>query len=167
MAQKEIYGQAFISGKSLVQDIILFVDDKQSENTVVLIEDIWEDLKSPAGTFKTNNKGYWYWEYQMTNTEDTEKTVKVLFECPKPSPEIFDNNFDEEPGDSEWAKYWKGKMKATRDSLYNSTNGLQQKEINLPGTKYIDQNGETVELKDIKYTRDDLGDIQNLLFNLY
>ena len=58
-------------------------------------------------------------------------------------------------------------MKEVQDNLYNSTNGLQSKEINLPGTKYIDQNGDTVELKEIKHTRGDLGDIQNLLFNLY
>lgn len=167
MEAKTIYGQAFISGNALVQDIILFVNDKQSESTVEIIKDIWEDLKSTSGTYKTNGKGYWYWEVEMTDTEDSEKKVKVKISCPKPGPEVFDFDFSESSGDSDWAKYWKSKMKETQDNLYNSTNGLQQKEVTLPGTKYIDQNGDTVEVGEIKYTRSDLGDIQNLLFNLF
>lgn len=164
---KTIYGQAFISGDSLLQDVVFFVNSTQSENTVEVIKNIWEDLMDPAGKAKTNKKGYWYWEVEMTDTEDTDKTVKVKFECPKPEPSLFDFNFEVSSGDSDWTKYWKTKMKQTQDNLYNSTNGLQQKEVTLPGTKYVNQNGETVEVQELKYTRNDLGDIQNLLFNLY
>lgn len=167
MTTKTIYGQAFISGNSLLQDVILLTDSTQSENTVEIINNIWDDLKSTSGKVKTNGKGFWYWEVEMTDTEDTDKTVKIKFECPKPEPSIFDYNFEEATGDSDWAKYWKAKMKKTQDNLFNSTNGLQPKEVTLPGTKYVNQNGETVKVDEIKITRDDLGDIQNLLFNLY
>lgn len=164
---KTIYGQAYINGNSLVQDVVFFINDTQSESTVEIIKDIWEDLKSPSGTFKTDGKGYWYWEVEVSDMEDTDRKIKVKIDCPKPDPSLFDYDFTEAIEDSDWTKYWKNKMKGVKENLYNSTNGLQQKEVNLPGTKYIDQNGNTVELKEIKYTRDDLGDIQNLLFNLY
>ena len=164
---KTIYGQAYISGDSLVQDVIFFVNTTQSESTVEVIKDIWEDLKSTSGKALTDGKGYWYWEVEMTDTEDTDWKVKVKVDCPKPDASFFDYDFEISSSDSDWSKFWKTKMKAVQDNLYNSTNGLQSKEINLPGTKYIDQNGDTVELEEIKYTREDLGDIQNLLFNLY
>ena len=167
METKTIYGQAFISGNSLVQDVVFFVNDTQSESTVEIINNIWEDLKSASGKYKTNKKGYWYWEVDMTDLEDPDKTVKVKVDCPKPDPSFFDYNFEEDPGDSDWVKFWKGKMKSIQNNIFNSTNGLQQKEVNLPGTKYIDQNGDTVEIKETKIIRSDLGDIQNLLFNLY
>lgn len=164
---KTIYGQAYINGNSLVQDVVLFVNNTQSESTVEIIKDIWVDLKSSSGTCKTNGKGYWYWEVEMTDIEDTDRKIKVKIDCPKPDPSIFDYDFEAAPEDSDWTKFWKGKMKEVQDNIYNSTNGLQQKEVTLPGTKYIDQNGEVVELRELKYTRDDLGDIQNLLLHLY
>lgn len=162
-----IYGQAFISENALVQDQILMTDKAQSENTVVIISDIWEDLKNPSGKWKAGKSGYFYWEVDMTNTEDIEKKVKVKISCPKPDPSLFDHNFNESEGDSEWTKYWKGKMKAVESSPYNSENGIQPKEITLPGTKYVNQNGDIVEVKETTITRDNLGDIQNLLLNLY
>ena len=164
---KTIYGQAFISGDSLVQDVVFFVNDTQSESTVEVVKNIWEDLTSLTGKYKTNKKGFFYWEGEMTDIEDTDKKIKVKVECPKPDPKFFDYDFTEKPDDSDWTKYWKNKMKSVQDVIYNSTNGLQQKEVNLPGTKYIDQNGNIVELKEVEYNRTDLGDIQNLLFNLY
>lgn len=164
-----IYGQAFISDNALVQDQILLTDKTQSENTIVIVPDIWEDLKSSTGKWKTggSKKDYFYWEVEMTDTEDTEKKVKVKISCPKPDPSLFDYNFEEKSGDSDWTKYWKKKMKTVEDSPYNSINGIQPKEITLPGTKYIDQNGKTIEVEETKITRDNLGDIQNLLLNLY
>ena len=51
---KTIYGQAYIIGNSLVQDVVFFINDTQSESTVEIIKDIWEDLKSTSGTFKTD-----------------------------------------------------------------------------------------------------------------
>ena len=164
---KTVYGQAFISGKALVQDLISFTESGQSESTIEIIPDIWEDLMSTSGTAKTNGKGYWYWEVEMSDTEDPDKKVKVKISCPKPEPSLFDFKFEEQGGDSDWVKYWKSKMKETQKNLYNSTNGVQSKEVTLPGTKYINQNGDTVEVEKTVVTRNDLGDIQNLLFNLY
>lgn len=162
-----IYGQAYLSGDSLVQDQILLTDTTQSENTVILIPDIWEDLKNPSGKWKSEKDTYFYWETEMTDTEDTERKVKVKVSCPKPNPSVFDCVFEASEGDSQWTTYWKSKMKAAENSIYNSTNAIQPKEIILPGTKYINQNGETVEVMETKVTRDNLGDIQNLLLNLY
>ena len=162
-----ILGQAFISGDALVQDQIFLTDTTQSENTVILIPNIWEDLMSVTGKWKSGKHGYFYWEVEMTDTEDTERKVKVKVSCPKPGPELFDYDFNPSEGDSEWAAHWKAKMKAVEDSLYNSTNAIQPKEVTLPGTKYVDQNGNIVEVNDTKVTRDNLGDIQNLLINLY
>ena len=162
-----VYGQAFISGDSLVQDQLLLTEKTQSENTIVLISDIWKDLLSSSGKWKAGKNGYFYWEVEMTDTEDTDKKVKVKVSCPKPDPSLFEYDFEESKGDSEWTAYWKKKMKTVEDSVYNSTNAIQPKEITLPGTKYINQNGETVEVEETKIIRDNLGDIQNLLLNLY
>lgn len=172
MITKQIYGQAFIAEDSLYQDIVLLtIDDNnnrnQSENTVKIIDDIWKDLMSNSSKAKTDKKGYWYWEVDMSTLDETDSLVKVKVSCPKPGPELFDYDFEEKSGDSDWTKYWKGKMSQVKDSVYNSTNGLQQKEIILPGTKYINQNGETVEVEETKITRNDLGDIQNLLNCLF
>lgn len=167
MSVNTIYGQAFISGDSLVQDQILITDKTQSENTVIIIDDIWEDLMSSSGKWKEGKNGYFYWEVEMTDTEDSDKKVKVKISCPKPGPERFNFNFTLSDTDSGWAKYWKAKMKSVEESPYNSINAVQPKEITLPGTKYINQNGETVEIKSTKVIRDNLGDIQNLLLNLY
>lgn len=167
LIMKTIKGEAFISGKSLVQDIILFTDTTQSESTVIIIEDIWEDLKSTSGKAKTDGKGYWYWEVEMTDMEDMDKLFKIKITCPKPGPGLFEYKFEEESGDSDWTKYWKGKMKETYDTLYHTTNALQPKEVTFPGTKYVDQNGNLINVDKVKHTRTDLGDIQNLLFNLY
>ena len=162
-----IYGQAFISDDSLVQDQILITDKTQSENTIVIIPDIWEDLMNPSGTWKAGKNGYFYWEVEMTDTEDTSKKTKVKVTCPKPEPSLFDYNFEVSDSDSDWTAYWKGKMKDVEDSIYNSKNAIQPTEITLPGTKYVDQNGNTVTLEEKKIIRDNLGDIQNLLLNLY
>ena len=162
-----IYGQAFITEDALVQDQILLTDKAQSENTVVVVPNIWEDLMSSTGKWKAGKNGYFYWEVEMTDTEDTDKKTKVKVSCPKPDPSFFDYNFEVTENDSDWAKYWKGKMKTLEESSYNSVNAIQPKEITLPGTKYVNQNGETVEVSEMKITRDNLGDIQNLLLNLY
>lgn len=167
MDTKIIYGQAFINENSLVQDQILITENTQSENTVILIENIWEDLMSASGKFKKEKNGYFYWEVEMTDTEDSDKTVKVKVSCPKPEPSRFDYKFEESENDSEWTAYWKEKMRKTESSIYNSTNAIQPKEVTLKGTKYVDQNGKTIEVKETKISRDNLGDIQNLLLNLY
>lgn len=167
-----IYGQAFITDDALVQDMIFLIDlgggkVQKSENTVEIVSDIWEDLKSTTGEAKTDGKGFWYWEVTQTNMQETDKTVTVKYPCPKPTPSTFDNDLEIKTGDSDWTKYWKEKMTTALNSPYNSTNALQQKEVTLKGTKYIDQNGDLVVIDDVQYTRTDLGDIQNLLVNLY
>jgi hypothetical protein len=61
MDTKIIKGQAWISGNSLVQDQIMIIPGVDSvSNVVCLIEDIWEDLSSSSGQYKTNGKGYFY-----------------------------------------------------------------------------------------------------------
>jgi hypothetical protein len=168
---KSIYGQAYIIGNSLVQDIIFLVTDgkntSRSENTVIVIEDIWEDLLSVSGQAIEGRPGYWYWEVDMTDIEDPDTTVKMRINCPKPGPEVFNNDFEIEPGDSDWAKYWKGKIQEALDSPFNSKNALTPEEVILPGTKYIDQNGDLVTLEDVKVTREGLSDVQNLMMSLF
>jgi hypothetical protein len=168
---KTIYGQAYIINNSLVQDQILLVTDgkvvSRSENTVIIIDDIWEDLKSKSGLAKKGRPGYWYWEVNMTDIEDPDTIVKIHINCPKPGPEIFDNDFTISSNDSEWSSYWKGKMQEVLDSPYNSTSALSPKEVILPGTKYVDQNGDLVTLEDIKTTRSGLSDVQNLMMSLF
>ena len=174
---RTIKGQLSIIGNSLAQDqILLYTTDgktvSQTDGMVTLIQDIWEELKNPAGTCKTNKKGYWYWEFDVTDTE-TEKDIKIKFECPRPEPEVFwdetkkDFDFKEGKNDSDWTKYWKTIMRRSEESKYNSTNGLQSKEIIFPGSKYIDQEGNEVEIPETTITRSDLGDISNLLDVIY
>lgn len=174
---RTIKGQLSIIGNSLAQDqILLYTTDgktvSQTNGMVTLIQDIWEELKNPAGTCKTNKKGYWYWEFDVTDTE-TEKDIKIKFECPRPEPEVFwdetkkDFDFKEGKNDSDWTKYWKTIMRRSEESKYNSTNGLQSKEIIFPGSKYIDQEGNEVEIPETTITRSDLGDISNLLDVIY
>lgn len=168
---KSIYGQAYIMGESLVQDIIFLVTDgkttSRSENTVIVIENIWEDLLSNSGQAKEGRPGYWYWEVDMTDIEDPDTTVKMRINCPKPGPEVFNNDFEIKSGDSNWAKYWKGKIQEVLDSPFNSTNAITPEEVILPGTKYINQNGDLVTLEDVKVTRYGLSEVQNLMMSLF
>ena len=168
---KTIYGQAYIINNSLVQDQILLVTDgkviSRSENTVIIIEDIWEDLKDKNGSARKGRPGYWYWEVDMTDIDDPEVTAKVFIGCPKPGPEVFDNDFAISPDDSEWSSYWKGKMQEVLDSPYNSTNAISPEEVVLPGTKYIDQNGDLVTLDRVKISRNGLSDVPNLMMSLF
>ena len=168
---KTIYGQSYISGESLVQDQILLIDVNgrvsKSENTVIIIENIWEDLKDKNGTAKTKRPGTWYWEVDFTDIEDPDSVVKVNINCPKPGPEVFNNDFTIDSSDSDWSKYWKEKMQAVLDSPYNSTNALTPEEVILPGTKYIDQNGNLITLSETKVTRNGLSEVQNLMMSLF
>ena len=167
---RTIYGQAYIVENSLVQDMIFLVlsgkNVSRSENTVIVVEDIWEDLKSKTGTSK-RDKNYWYWEVNMTDIEDPDHTVKVRVGCPKPGPEIFDYNYETSSDDSEWSIYWKGKMTEILDSPYNSKNAMSPEEVVLPGTKYVNQNGELVTLNEVKVSKNGLSDVQNLMISLF
>ena len=70
MAEKIIKNLPYLSYDSekgtwkLLQEQITFVEDKKKvrefEETVVLIEDVWKDLKSTEGEWKWNGKKYFY-----------------------------------------------------------------------------------------------------------
>lgn len=163
---KTIKGDVWIQGNSLVQEQILVVAGKDSySNVVTLIEDIWQDLLSDSGTFKSNGKNYFYWEYYMTDTENDDTEVKINYECPRPKEGLFEKPYDPDEYDSEYAKYWVGKLK-TAEENYENCAAIQKKEIVFPGTRYIDQNGEFIEVKETKISNTDLGEITNLL-NLF
>ena len=109
MANKTLYGQAWIHGNSVLQDQTVFEDGILTETkTVVLIDNIWEEslngegIPAEGASGKTLNDGakdyqynkkknYFFWEYKMTNLDDEE--IKVKLECPKPSVEFFEKNF--------------------------------------------------------------------------
>lgn len=144
MAQKVVKSSPYIhiseEGKySLVQEQVVFVEEKKKvkefNETVVLIEDIWKDLKDKAGQWKWNGKKYFYWECETTSLEG--ETVKEMIEAPVPTAEIFTNEegkidleiLDE---DSDWTKYWK-KILSTVE--VNSESNLKITEEKIEGVK--------------------------------
>ena len=116
---KTIYGQAWVAGDKLLQDqTVIYPEGKYTENTVVLIENIWDNLFTHGGSevdgtqYKTNKKGYFYWPVKCTPLYSDEETVTVFIECPKPREEQFERLEEVEIQDGEdvkedWAKYWK------------------------------------------------------------
>lgn len=160
---KLIKGQVWISGDSLLQDQILILPNgTSSTNTVPLINNIWEDLLSEGGQYKTNKKGYFYWEAKMTDVENNDVEVTVMIECPRPKDGLFEEPYDPEKGKGEWAKYWLTKYKTTAENALEKMT-IQKKEIVFPGTEYINQYGELVKVEEKRVTNDNLGDISNLL----
>ena len=158
---KTIKGQPYILGNILYQEQILVSPGVVSTSqTIALIEDIWTDLIDGPGTFKTNGKGYFYWEVQMTDPENDDAEVTIKFECPKPGPLEFPKLKDSE---TEYGIYWADKLKtATENYEYHST--IQKKEIVFPGTQYVDPNtGELVEVAETRIDNTDIGDITNLI----
>lgn len=157
-----IKGHAWIQGDKLVQEQILITPGSASStNVVALIEDIWEDLTS-AGTYKTNGRGYFYWEYKMTDTEDDNVEIVVKFECPKPKEGLFQEPYNPETQTGDYSKYWVERLKTAMDN-YELKSTVQRKEVIFPGTTYVNSKGDVVELEDTKFTNNDLGDITNLL----
>lgn len=181
MADKDtkiVKGQAFVSGKSLVQDQIFMVvlpngRANSSVNHLILINDIFEELQKDNTEYvPTQLKGdTWYWDIEVTDIE-TEKQVKQRVIIPRPTMQDFwdeeKGNYDLDPENgTEWAKYWKGKIKAYVDSPYNNVNALSPVEVTFPGTKYLDQNGNLIEKPEVTIRRDDFGDLDNLLMTLF
>lgn len=166
-----IYGQPSVTsipetGKVIVvQDQILIVQvgnaTSQSENHVIIISDVWENLKSgntqPVAIQNPNRPNYWYWEIDSTSIDpDKEgRIVKFKLECPKPGPEVFDNNFEIEGTDSDWTKYWKEKMAEAENSKENSVNAVFSEEVTLKGTSYIRWNDDKVTIEDKVIRRSD------------
>ena len=157
-----VKGQAWIQGDKLVQEQILITPGSvSSTNVVALIENIWEDLIG-TGTYKTNGRGYFYWEYKMTDTEDDNVEMVVKFECPKPKEGLFQEPYDTSKCSGEYSKYWVGRLKTAVDN-FELKSTVQRKEVIFPGTTYVDSKGDVVELEDTKFSNNDLGDITNLL----
>jgi hypothetical protein len=163
---KTIKGQAWIEGNKLVQEQILLTSTHANTlNTVVLIDDIWADLTSASGTYKVspNNSRYFYWEYQMTDTEDDEHEVTVKFECPKPKEGLFTEPYDPNSVEGDYAIYWVTKMKEAVEN-YEYKAAVQKKEIIFPGTSYMSPDTNTIEqVQEIKVKNSDISDISNLL----
>ncbi len=172
---KYIKGQAWIAkdestGKeSLVQDQIMVVPGVDSVSCVIaLVDDIWADLLSASGTYKTNDKGYFYWEYKQTLVDNPDLEITVNFECPKPKDGLFIDpdtkelvDVDEVEGD--YAKYWVAKLKTYADN-YEYHAAVQKKEVVFPKNEYLDwKTGKIEEVDEVRVKNDDLGDIDNLL----
>lgn len=164
---KIIKGQAFIIGDALVQEQILITPGQASSTNVVeLIKNIWDDLKT-EGTYKSNRKkDYFYWEYEMNDTENEDTVLKIKFECPSPKEGLFKEPYDPETAEGDYAKYWLTKLKESTEN-YEYKAAIQKKEIVFPGTRYVNQSGEVVEVKESKITNTDIGDITNLLGELF
>lgn len=160
---KIIKGQAFIIENALVQEQILLTPGQASTTNVVeLIKNIWDDLKT-EGTYKSNKKkNYFYWEYEMTDTENEDSVIKVKMECPQPKEGLFEEPYDPETVEGDYAKYWVKKLKESTEN-YEYKAAIQKKEIVFPGTRYVNQEGEVVEVEGIKISNTDIGDITNLL----
>lgn len=158
-----IKGQAFIIGDALVQEQILITPGNTStSNTVELIKNIWEDLKTD-GTYKSNKKkNYFFWEYKMTDTENENSEVTIKFECPQPKEGLFEEPYDPDTVEGDYAKYWVKKLKTSTEN-YEYKAAIQKKEIVFPGTRYVNQEGEVVEVKESRISNTDIGDITNLL----
>ena len=165
---KVIKGQAWIDNNSLVQEQIMVIPGRSAiTNVVALIEDIWEDLTSASGTYKSGSKpGYFYWEYEMTDTENDEVTKTIYYECPRPKVDLFTEPYDPETVEGDYAKYWVERMRVASEN-YEKAYAIQRKEILLKGTSYFDMETEDVKtIDDIVETNTNLGDITSLL-NLF
>jgi hypothetical protein len=195
MSELVVKGQAWIVDDKLVQDQVTFSDSDPSINgtssVVVLIEDIWDDLFSSSGTYHSNGKGYFYWEYQMTDTtSDTGDLVTINFECPKltyekakeklipgATPEARDKKeaeliaskgfpFDDPRkaslGMGEYVDYYITKfIEAYENSL--KYGNIQRTEVTFPGSTHIGLDGNTVTVNEVTVTNYEFGDISNLL----
>ena len=149
MAQKVIKNTPYIhiseEGKySLVQEQVVFVEEKKKvkefNETVILIADIWEDLKNKSGEWKWNGKKYFYWECDTTSLEG--ETVKVKIEAPTPVAEVFadsEGKIDLEilDEDSDWAKYWK-KAFSVAEENYQSNAKITEEKIDGMKTALVD-----------------------------
>ena len=169
-----IKGQAWISGNKLLQDQIIDINGVLTENTVVLIPDIWENLFKGGGNgfdVKSNKKGYFYWEVEVTPVDNDNIGLlneKMFIECPSPREDQFDKLNEVQVSEGEdvsenWAKYWKKRFDTTMENAEKKMT-IQRKEVVFPGSSYIDPNGELKEIEEQHVQVDhELGSIANLL----
>lgn len=163
MDTKIIKGQAWIEGNNLVQEQITFTaTGHDSCETVILVENIWDDLTKENHLYKVGKPGYYYWDYKMTDTEDDTIEKDIMFECPKPKFDLFSEPYDPETVNGEYAKYWVQKLKTTQENM-DKCSSIQRKEILFAGTSYTDQKGDIITIEDTVENNTDLGDITNLL----
>lgn len=166
--EKIIKCQAYICGNSLVQEQIKLYPYGSTDMTVVLIENIWDDLTSASGTYQVGVKkaGYFYWEYQMTDSEDDNIEVTVHHECPRPKDGLFMPPYDPDAVEGDYAKYWVEKMREASEN-YEKAAAIQRKEVLLKGTEYFDPVLEGIRtIDDMVETNSNFGDIMSLL-NLF
>ena len=117
---RTVYGYPYVFKDSLIQDQLFMIQmpngsANTSKNTVILIKNIWEDLKKETGKYlvKQAKGDSWFWDDNtlvVTDTE-TEKNIKYKLQIPIPNKNIFENsskNNDRE--ESDWAKYWKKRL---------------------------------------------------------
>lgn len=161
---KTIKGQAWIAGDSLVQDQILVLPNGiTSNNTVALIDNIWDDLTSKNGTYKWNGKSYFYWTYKMTDSENDDSEIEVMIECPRPKEELFgEGPYDNLEVEGDYMKYWLNQYKTSWENQVKSMT-IQPEEIVLHESEYIDSMGNVTKIPEKKIKNTDLGDITNLL----
>ena len=167
-------GQAWISNDKLLQDQIIEINGVLTESTVVLISDIWENLFNNGGQgydVKSNKKGYFYWEVEVTPVENDnvgQLNEKMFIECPKPREDQFEklSKVKVEEGEDvsdNWAKYWKKRFDTTLENAEKKMT-IQRKEVVFGGSNYIDPDGnlKTIEEQHIQVDHE-LGSIANLL----
>lgn len=166
MSEKVIYGQAWIFEDKLVQDITRFSEDGTCTTGLeTIIDNIWDDLLSDGGQWKSNGKGYFYWEVDQTSMENDDVTVKVMIPCPQPKFGLFEEPLDPEEG-SEYAQMWKKRIQTRRENAEKETT-IQRKEIYLQGFSFIDENGNTVTYPEMTVNNTPDGDIASLLNILF
>lgn len=169
-----IKGQAWISDNKLLQDQIIEINGVLTENTVVLISDIWDNLFNNGDSeyvVKSNKKGYFYWEIPVTpidNDNVGQLNEKMFIECPKPREDQFERlnevQVDEGEDVSEvWAKYWKKRFDTTMENAEKKMT-IQRKEVVFGGSNYIDPDGnlKTIDEQHVQVDHE-LGSIANLL----
>lgn len=168
MADKVCYGQPYIVKDQLIQDTVTFTEGGESYNgTNVIIENIWEDLMAGSHQYKKSGKKYFYWEVTWTNDEGEDIFVK--YECPNPTPGLFDSTGLKEELDPEeyeegsYPRYWAEKINKAKKN-YEEKAAIQKKEIIFAENKTVDyQNGSIVTNEKYSVKNSDLGFIENLL----
>lgn len=162
---KTLYGNVFIINNQLLQDQVLVMPGGRiSENTVILIDDVLEDLLTGSKNKSNEKKNYFYWPVTMTSIGDDDIENTVDFECPgiQSFQHIPDLENKLKNGTTEWAKFWYAKYRAAQENAKKEI-AIQKKVINLPGTEWISQTGETKKIDEIQIQNTALGDIENLL----
>lgn len=189
-----IKGQAWIYDNSQVlQDQTLITANGTSENTVILVDDIWEDLTTVSGKWKQANgsKGYFYWEYKQTDTasqlaDGSYSEVTIKLECPRPKPGFIESFFLDENGfptnprdwsdddiksklDSDWAIYWANQLRDA-DYNYNKVGSLQKKEVTFISKETIsfdkDTAGDVITKTTVTEEKPMYGSDDNLIIDL-